>query len=487
MGAAGRTDREPPTTSRSGPVFEAITESMTSALDKLRGRRLTEANIDEALRDVKKALLAADVNVRVVKQFLDDVKRRAVGQKLLDGIAPGQQVVKVVHDALVELMGGQTDATIRRNPKSGQPTIIMMCGLQGSGKTTSCGKLARMLKHKGHRPLLVAADLQRPAAIEQLRTLGEQVGVPVYAEEPGWRRGKPVKVCQRAVKQAEREQHDFVILDTAGRLHIDRELMDELGAIRSKLSPHNVFLVIDAMTGQDAVASAREFNEQLPLDGVILTKLDGDARGGAALSVRAVTGKPIKFIGTGEKLDKLEPFHPDRMAGRILGMGDVVTLVEKAQQVISQEDAEDAAVKLLSGAGFTFDDFLKQMQSIKKLGPIRNWLGMIPGLGAALKDMPIDDGEITAIEAMIQSMTRAERRNPDIINHSRRMRIARGSGHSAHEVASLIKQFKQVQKVMKDMGKSAGFRSMFGRGRKELQEKIAQSAQAARRKRRKPF
>ncbi len=468
-------------------MFEAITESMTSALDKLRRRRLTEANIDEGLRDVKKALLAADVNVRVVKQFIDDVKQRAVGQKLLDGIQPGQQIVKIVHDALVELMGGQTDATIKRNPKSGKPTIIMMCGLQGAGKTTTCGKLARMLKHKGHRPLLVAADLQRPAAIEQLKTLGGQLEVPVHAEEPGWRRGKPVKVCQRALKLAEREQYDFVILDTAGRLHIDRELMDELGAIRDKLSPHNIFLVVDAMTGQDAVASAREFDQQLPLDGVILTKLDGDARGGAALSVRAVTGKPIKFIGVGEKLDKLEPFHPERMAGRILGMGDVVSLVEKAQQVISREDAEDATVKLLSGAGFTLEDFLKQMQSIKKLGPIRNWLGMIPGMGKMLKDMPIDDGEITRIEAIIQSMTKAERRNPDLINQSRRIRIARGSGHSATEVASLIKQFKQVQKVMKDMGKTPGIRSMFGRGRKDLQERIAQSAATARRKRRKPF
>jgi signal recognition particle subunit SRP54 len=468
-------------------VFESITESMTSALDKLRRRRLTEANIDEGLRDVKKALLAADVNVRVVKDFVKGVKERAVGQKLLDGVQPGQQIVKVVHDELVELMGGQTDDAIARHPKSGSPTVIMMCGLQGAGKTTSCGKLARMLKHKGHRPLLVAADLQRPAAIEQLKTLGGQLGVPVYAEEPGWMRGKPVKVCQKALKQAEREQNDFVILDTAGRLHIDQELMDELAAIRKKLSPHNVFLVIDSMTGQDAVASAREFDQQLPLDGVILTKLDGDARGGAALSVRAVTGKPIKFVGTGEKLDKLEPFHPERMAGRILGMGDVVSLVEKAQSVISKEDAEDATVKLLSGAGFTLNDFLKQLQSVKKLGPIRNWLGMIPGMGNMMKDMPIDDGEITSIEAMIQSMTKKERINPDQINQGRRMRIARGSGHSAAEVASLLKQFKQVQKVMKDMGKMPGIRNMFGRGRKDLQEKIAQSAATARKKKRKPF
>ncbi|GIW70891.1 MAG: signal recognition particle protein [Planctomycetota bacterium] len=343
-------------------MFESITEGLSSALDKLRRKRLTEANIDEGLREVRQALLAADVNVRVVKDFIARVKERAVGQERIRGIQPGQQIVKIVHDELVRLMG-ESDTAIRRNPRSGAPTVIMMCGLQGSGKTTTCGKLARYLKQKGHRPLLVAADVQRPAAVEQLRALGAQLEVPVYSEEPGWRRGKPVGICQRAVQLAEKEQYDFVILDTAGRLHIDRELMEELGEIRARVQPHNVFLVVDAMTGQDAVSSAREFDQQLPLDGVILTKLDGDARGGAALSVRAVTGKPIKFVGTGEKLDKLEEFHPDRMASRILGMGDVVTLVEKAQQVISQEEAERNAAKLLSGAGFTLEDFLGQLRS----------------------------------------------------------------------------------------------------------------------------
>ena len=468
-------------------MFEAITDSLSSAVNKLARRRLTANNIDDGLREVKKALLAADVNVRIVKQFTAKIKERAVGEDLIRGIEPGQQIVKVVHDELVALMG-ETDSAIARNPKSGQPSLIMMCGLQGSGKTTTCGKLARYLKNKGSRPLLVAADVQRPAAIEQLRTLGAEIDVPVYFEEAGWRRGKPVGICQRAVKQAIKEQNDFVILDTAGRLHIDRELMGELGDIRTKLEPHNVFLVVDAMVGQDAVVSAREFNDQLPLDGVILTKLDGDARGGAALSVRAVTGKPIKFVGMGEKLEKLEPFYPERMAQRILGMGDVVTLVEKAQGVIDQDQAMNTTAKLLSGAGMDLDDFLSQLQSLKKLGPLKDWLGMVPGMGKMLKDMPLDDGELTTIEAMIQSMTPQERKRPEVINQGRRMRIARGSGHTANEVASLLKNFRDTQKMFKGFGKMPGLRNMFGKGRKELEEKIAEHAPAARKRRkRKPF
>jgi signal recognition particle subunit SRP54 len=466
-------------------VFESITDGLTNALRKLAGRgRLTEENIDEGLREVRKALLEADVNFKVVKDFIDRVKAKAIGQDVIRSIQPGQQIVKIVHDELVELMG-RGDSTIKRSAKPDEPTIIMMCGLQGSGKTTTCGKLARYLQGRGAKPLLVAADVQRPAAIEQLKVLGQQLGAPVYAEAPGWMRGKPVGICERAVKEAAKNGQDFVILDTAGRLHIDQELMSELGDIKRKVAPHNIFLVADAMTGQDAVNSAKEFNEKLPLDGLILTKLDGDARGGAALSIRAVTGKPVKFVGMGEKLEKLEEFHPDRMASRILGMGDVVTLVEKAQSVIKQEDAEEAALKLLGGDAFTLDDFLKQMQQVKKLGSIRDILSYIPGLGQALKGVEMDDADITSIEAMIQSMTKAERRDPDIINPARRVRIAKGSGKSAAEVASLVKNFKQTQKMFKQMGRTPGIRQLFGKGRKDFEEKLSQMPQ--RTKKKKPF
>jgi signal recognition particle subunit SRP54 len=469
-----------------GSMFESITDGLTTALRKITGRgRLTEENIDEGLREVRKALLEADVNFKVVKDFIDKVKQKAIGQEVLRSITPGQQIVKIVHDELIELMG-KGDSAIRRNPVSGQPTVIMMCGLQGSGKTTTCGKLARYLQNRGGRPMLVAADVQRPAAIEQLKALGRQLGVPVYAEDPGWLRGKPVGICQRAVKEAEKAGCDFVILDTAGRLHIDQELMAELGEIRKKVEPHNIFLVADAMTGQDAVNSAKEFNETLPLDGLILTKLDGDARGGAALSIRAVTGKPVKFVGMGEKLEKLEEFHPDRMASRILGMGDVLTLVEKAQQVLNQDEAEDAALKLLGGDSFTLDDFLKQMQQVKKLGSIRDLLSYIPGLGQAMKGVEMDDKDIVAIESMIQSMTKAERKNPDIINPARRVRIAKGSGRSAADVSGLVKNFKQTQKMFKEMGRAPGIRQLFGKGRKELQDKLA-SIQQHKTKKKKPF
>jgi signal recognition particle subunit SRP54 len=467
-------------------LFESITEGLSGALRKLAGSgRLTEANIEEGLRDVRKALLEADVSFKVVKDFVDRVRAKAIGQEVIKSVQPGQQIVKIVHDELVDLMGAG-DSTIKRAAKSGEPTVIMMCGLQGSGKTTTCGKLARYLQGKGARPMLVAADVQRPAAIDQLKVLGEQLKVPVYAEAPGWMRGKPVGICQRAVKEAEKNQNDFVILDTAGRLHIDAELMSELAEIKKKVEPHNIFLVTDAMTGQDAVNSAKEFNEKLPLDGLILTKLDGDARGGAALSIRAVTGKPVKFVGMGEKLEKLEEFHPDRMATRILGMGDVVTLVEKAQKVISQEEAEDQAAKMLAGAGFTLEDFLRQLQQIKKMGPIREMLALIPGLGSAMKDLPIEDKDLRGIEAIIQSMTKAERLDPDLINPSRRVRIAKGSGKSVQDVSALVKQFKQMQKVFKGLGKMPGIRQMFGSGRRELEEKV-KHIQQTRTKKKKPF
>jgi signal recognition particle subunit SRP54 len=466
-------------------VFESITEGLTGALDKLTGRgRLTESNIDDGIREVRRALLTADVNIGVVKRFIASVKEKAVGEKVIKSVDPGQQIVKIVHDELTEIMG-EADTAIARAAKSSDPSLIMMLGLQGAGKTTSCGKLARMLKQKGHRPLLVAADVQRPAAIEQLKQLGLQLDIPVYAEKPGWLRGKPAKICQRALKHAQKEQNDFVILDTAGRLAIDEELMSELKDIKKKLAPHNTFLVCDAMTGQDAVNSAKSFNDAMNIDGVILTKMDGDARGGAALSIRAVTGKPIKFIGVGEKLDKLKPFHPERMAQQILGMGDIVSLVERAQEVIDQDEADKAAVKLLSGASFTFDDFLAQLEQVQKLGPMKEVLGMLPGIGKALKDMPIDDKEINRVKSMVQSMTSDERKNPKLINQSRRRRIARGSGHKVDAVSGLIKEFQRTAKVMQGIGKMPGIRQMFGKGRRDLEAKIqAETAKVATKKKR---
>jgi len=467
-------------------VFESITEGFSSAIRKFTGRTLTEANIEEGLREVRKALLEADVGVKVVKDFVEKIRAKAVGQDVIKSVQPGQQIVKIVHDELVELMG-RGDTSLKRSDKQGQPTIIMMCGLQGSGKTTTCGKLARYLTNKGFKPLLAAADLQRPAAIEQLKVLGEQLKVPVYAETAGWFKGKPVGVCKAAVAKAEKDGNDFVILDTAGRLHIDQELMSELQEIRAKTQPHNIFLVVDAMTGQDAVNSAKEFDAKLPLDGVILTKMDGDARGGAALSIRAVTGKPVKFVGTGEKLEKLEEFHPDRMATRILGMGDVVSLVEKAQEVISQEDAEDAAAKMFSGVGLTLEDFLKQLQSIKKMGAMKDWIGLIPGMGSLMKDVPVDDKDLVGVESIIQSMTKAERRDPDLINPSRRVRIAKGCGRNVQEITKLLKDFKQMQTAMKGLGQIPGLRQMFGRGRKDLEEKMANLQQQTKVKKKKPF
>ncbi len=414
---------------------------------------LTEKNIEQGLQEIRTALLEADVNYNVAKNFIESVKNKAIGEAVLKSVTPAQQIVKIVSDELTDLMG-PVDHAIRRSEIG--PTVIMMVGLQGSGKTTTCGKLARYFREKhGARPLLVAADIQRPAAIEQLKILGQSLEIPVY-ENP---KGKPPQICQESLSFAQKNNCDMIILDTAGRLHIDEELMNELESIRSKVHPHNIFFVCDAMIGQDAVNSAREFNKRLEIDGVILTKLDGDARGGAALSIKAITGKTIKFIGVGEKLDRLEEFYPDRMASRILGMGDVVSLVEKAQEFIDEEKAEEMQKKILE-ATFTLEDFIQQFQMIKKMGSIQDLLGMLPGgLGAQLQDMPIDEKEIAHVEAIIYSMTPDERQNPDVIDGKRRNRIAKGSGTTVPQVNHLIKQFREMRNMMKNMGKMGGMLS----------------------------
>lgn len=432
-------------------MFEAITESLQGVFRKLGLRgRLSERNIAEGLREVRMALLSADVNYKVAKDFIARVQEKALGQDVIKSVRPGEQIVKVVFDELVHLMG-EADTSITDNP--GGPSVVMMVGLQGGGKTTTCAKLAELLKRKRSKhPLLVAGDMQRPAAVEQLRVLGEQLDIPVYLEESG----KPPDICKRALKHAASSGNDVIILDTAGRLHIDEALMAELREIRKRVKPQEIFFVADAMTGQDAVNSAKEFNEQLEITGVVLTKMDGDARGGAALSVRAVTGKPIKFVGVGEKLDKLEEFHPDRIASRILGMGDVVSLVEKAQATISEEEALKMQEKLLKEK-FTLGDFLTQLQQLKRMGGIRDLLGMIPGLGSKLKGVDVDEGGVVKIEAMIQSMTPGERNFPEMIDGSRRLRIARGSGRSVHDVNDLLKQFKQMQKMVGDFKKRGFF------------------------------
>lgn len=434
-------------------MFESISGSLANAFRFFRGQtHLTEANIQEGLREVRKAFLEADVNFKVVKEFVQRVSKKAVGEEVLKSLKPDQVIVKIVHDELVALLGGAESGKVATAPNG--PTVILMAGLQGSGKTTTCGKLAKYLVKKGRKPLLVAADVQRPAAVEQLVTIGQSLQVPVHFE----REGRPPKICERGVAKAVETGRDVVILDTAGRLHIDKPLMDELKEIRERTKPHEVFLVCDAMTGQDAVNSAKEFNDLLALSGVILTKLDGDTRGGAALSIKEVTGKPIRFVGVGEKPDDLEEFHADRMASRILGMGDVVTLVEKAQEAITQEEAEEALEKLV-GDGFNFEDFLKQMKTMRKMGPLKSLLGMLPGMGA-LKDLNVDEDKFKYTEAIINSMTRAERLNPDLIDVRRRQRISRGSGRSIGEVNELIKGFKMSRKAMKGMG------ALFGKGGK---------------------
>lgn len=440
-------------------MFDTLATALGNAYKSLVGQKtLTEKNIDDGIRAVRQALLEADVNFQVAKQFVADVRERVVGQKVIESVEPGQQFVKCFHDALTDLLGGQA---VGLPVADKAPLVLMMCGLQGSGKTTTCGKLALHLrKNKKKRPLMVAADLQRPAAVEQLKTLGQQLGIDVFAAE-----GKmsPPEVCLAGVQHAQKHGHDVVILDTAGRLHIDEDLMQEVQQVHAVTEPHGVLLVCDSMLGQDAVNSAKEFHERLPLHGLILTKTDGDARGGAALSIVKVTGRPILFAGTGEKPDEFEVFDPSRMAGRILGMGDVVGLVEKAEQVIDQREAEQQARKLQKGR-FNFEDFLSQLNMIRKMGPLKKVLGMLPGVGQALKNVDLDDEHFKRLEAMIQSMTVVERRNPQLIDLPRRRRIAQGSGNPLDAVNGLIKQFKAMQDMMKKLGKGGmgGLGDMLG-------------------------
>ncbi|PIE24081.1 MAG: signal recognition particle protein [Planctomycetota bacterium] len=443
-------------------MFDSLTGALNKAFDLFRGeKKLTEENVAAGLKLVRKALLEADVHFKVAKGFVARVKERAIGQELIDKVEPAQQFIKLCSDELSQMMGPES-ATIPI-PSNG-PAIVMMAGLQGSGKTTTCAKLAHYYrKRKKKKPLLVAADLQRPAAVDQLETLGKQLGIDVYSEGA---KGKPPELCRRGVEHATKMGHDFVILDTAGRLHIDEKLMQELEDIVGRAKPSSVVLVCDAMTGQDAVNSAKEFHERLPLTGVILTKLDGDSRGGAAMSVKEITGAPVLFAGVGEKTEDLEEFHPERMASRILGMGDVVSLVEKAQEVVDEKEAEKAAKKLMKGR-FTFDDFLKQMQMVKKLGPLKKVFGMLPGMGQALKDVEIDDKHFARLEAMILSMTPYERANPDQIDTPRRRRIARGSGNDLQAVHGLIKQFKQMQKLFGKLGKGGALPPALGGGAKK--------------------
>lgn len=424
-------------------MFENLSERLERSFKLLKGQgKITEINVAETLKDVRRALLDADVNYKVAKQFTDTVKAKALGQNVINAIKPQELMVKIVHDELTALMGGDT---VQIN-LSGNPTIILMSGLQGSGKTTMSGKLAKKLKsEKAKRPLLVACDVYRPAAIEQLKVLGEQIEVPVYTEEGN---DNPVKIAENAIKHAKAHHYDLVIVDTAGRLAVDEAMMKEIAAIKEAIRPQETLFVVDSMTGQDAVNTAKEFNDRLDFDGVVLTKLDGDTRGGAALSIRTVVTKPIKFVGTGEKLDALDLFHPSRMADRILGMGDIVSLVEKAQQQFDEKEARELQRKIAKNQ-FNFNDFLNQIQQIKKMGNIKDLASMIPGVGKAIKDIDIDDNAFKGIEAIIQSMTAKERENPEIINGSRRQRIARGSGTTIQEVNRLLKQFDDTRKMMK--------------------------------------
>ena len=440
-------------------MFESLTEKFNSVFRSLAGRgRITEANVSDAMRDVRKALLEADVSYNVVKQFCKDVTQAAIGADVIKSLHPSQVMVKIVSDELTRLMGPVDTSIYFVSPG---PTVIVLAGLQGGGKTTTAAKLAKYLVEKGRRPLLVADDLRRPAAIEQLIILGRQIGIAVYSEDSK----NSVKVAKNSVRHAEKQGYDVVVLDTAGRLHIDEEMMTEVADVAKAINPHQIYLVCDAMTGQDAVNSAREFNERLELDGVILTKLDGDARGGAALSVKAVTGKPIKFIGVGEKLDKLEEFHPERMAGRILGMGDVVTLVEKAQDQFEVEEALKMQKKIAKGS-FGFDDFLKQMQAVKKMGGVKDLLKMMSGMGSQLDDMDMDDGQFQQMEGIVHSMTSQERRQPDVIDSSRRRRIAAGAGVQPNDVSGLVKTFKRSRDMLKAMsgGKLGGLKNLLSGG-----------------------
>ncbi|WP_455497962.1 signal recognition particle protein [Coprobacter sp.] len=424
-------------------MFENLSDRLERSFKILKGEgKITEINVAETLKDVRKALLDADVNYKVAKQFTDTVKTKALGMNVLTAVKPSQLMVKIVHDELAQLMGGDSvDVNI-----TGAPAVILMSGLQGSGKTTFSGKLAQLLKGKrGKKPLLVACDVYRPAAIEQLKVLGEQIGVPVYSEPDS---KNPVQIAQNAIKQARQNGQDLVIVDTAGRLAVDEEMMREIKAIKDAINPNEILFVVDSMTGQDAVNTAKEFNDRLDFTGVVLTKLDGDTRGGAALSIRTVVNKPIKFVGTGEKMEALDVFHPARMADRILGMGDIVSLVERAQEQYDEEEAKRLQKKIAKNQ-FDFNDFISQIQQIKKMGNLKDLASMIPGVGKAIKDVDIDDNAFKSVEAIIYSMTPKERSNPELLNGSRRQRIAKGSGTSIQEVNRLIKQFDQTRKMMR--------------------------------------
>ncbi len=426
-------------------LFENLSDKLQGTFKRLRGRgKLTEADVNEAMREVRMALLEADVNFKVVKDLINRIKERAIGEEVMSSLTPAQQVIKIVNEELTELMGGsQSKILIASRP----PTVLMMVGLQGAGKTTSTGKLALHLRKQGKKPLLVAADVQRPAAIDQLETLGKQLNIPVYSDRNS---KNPVEIAKAAMAEAASKLYDIVIIDTAGRLHVNEELMEELVNIKKQVKPHEILLVADAMTGQDAVQVAESFHEKLGLDGIVLTKMDGDARGGAALSIKAVTGAPIKFVGMGEKMDALEAFHPDRMASRILGMGDVLTLIEKAQTEMDTAENEKMAKKMMKD-GLDLNDFLSQMQQIRKLGSFKDIIGMIPGMSKMkeLKDVDLDGKDIKKIEAIIRSMTMAERTKPSLIDGSRRKRIAAGSGTQVQDVNQLLKRFEETNKMMK--------------------------------------
>jgi signal recognition particle subunit SRP54 len=435
-------------------MFENLSERLERSFKLLKGEgKITEINVAETLKDVRRALLDADVNYKVAKKFTDTVREKALGQHVLTSVKPNQLMVKIVHDELAALMGGSTaDINLK-----GSPAIILMSGLQGSGKTTFSGKLANMLKNKkGKKPLLVACDVYRPAAVEQLRILGEQINIPVYSEEEN---KNPVEIARHAITEAKKTGKDLVIVDTAGRLAIDEQMMQEIKAIKDAIKPDEILFVVDSMTGQDAVNTAKEFNDRLDFSGVALTKLDGDTRGGAALSIRTIVDKPIKFVGTGEKMDALDVFHPERMADRILGMGDIVSLVERAQEQYDEEEAKRIQKRIAKNQ-FDFNDFMKQIQQIKKMGNLKDLASMIPGVGKMMKNMDIDENAFKGIEAIIQSMTPKERNNPSILNGSRRQRIAKGSGANIQEVNKLIKQFDDTRKVMRTITTSKGNKRM---------------------------
>jgi signal recognition particle subunit SRP54 len=425
-------------------MFDSLSSRLEGVIKKIRGKgRLTDDDVDDVLKEIRTALLEADVNVGVVRNVTARIREQAVGARLSQALDPGQQIVKIVNSELTALLGGET---LKITYASRPPTVVLMAGLQGSGKTTNAAKLARWFKSQGRQPLMVGADLQRPAAVEQLRTLGRQIDVPVFSEP-----GDPVSTARRGLEEARRLGRDVLIVDTAGRLAIDADMMEQVRQISEAVQPNYTFLVIDAMTGQDAVGVAEAFHATLAIDGVIMSKLDGDARGGAALSVKEVIGRPIAFASTGEKLNEFEQFHPDRMAGRILGMGDMLSLIEQAEQAFEKESAEAAAEKMMEGE-FTLDDFLEQMQALKKMGPLGNLLGMMPGMPKELKGAEIGDDQLKPVEAIIRSMTLLERRKPELINGSRRTRIANGSGTTVGDVNRLVKQFSEMQKMMKKMG-----------------------------------